>query len=480
MGTTRRFTLVGTLAAALLLAAIACAPGSETSGPPIPSSTSVAPIPTDSPVPATPTPRPTATVSVQVTSTGNATPGPGYIPPWTPSPLPSPTTGQPSSTAPTPTHVPPTPTIGPSTPTPLPAIVACGSGPVLTHAPMDIGTVTYISPLGALNPPGHTFPTSHMYFMLPSENVGGNAGPFGDGRVFPAQPVYAAADGYVSLLASGTVTTSLSGSSTTFEEFDLRLEVCDGIVIRYGHIGPLSPRLQELLENTAASYCHSYTTGPDIVERCEYQPFWTVEPGELLAYTSGRVAALDFGAAIPVQVSPDRTGNEVTYSCPLDLYGDSLRLQFEALLGDNLTRRTAEPVCGNLDVDINGTAAGRWYFDLNGPPQEDLNVAFVYDNVFTEIPVLSIGTSVSGVSSAAHQFTPVSSGSRNRTFDAITPGAGVFCFDSLADRFGRQFPGVAILAELFDDNTLRVEKAATNSCGTGPWTMTAAATTFTR
>ena len=479
MAVSRQFTIVGALAAALLLAAVACAPGTESSRSPMPPSSSVVPTSTDGPAPPTPTLRPTATVSGTGAATGDPTPGPGYIPPRTPTPLPNPTTGQPPPTAPTPTHVLPTSTIGPPTPTPLPAVSACGSGPVLTHAPMDIGTVTYISPLGSLNPPGHTFPTTHMYFMLPSEDVGGNAGPFGDGRVFPAQPVYAAADGYIAAMASGTVTSSLSGTSTTFEEFDLRLEVCDGILIRYGHIGPLSPRLQELLASTPADNCHSYSTGDASVERCEYHPFWTVEAGELLAYTSGRVAAFDFGAALPNPVSPDRTG-EVTYGCPLDLYDDALRLQFEALVGDNLTRRTVEPICGNLDVDVPGTAAGHWYSDLNGPPQEDRNVALAYDNVNPAIPVLSIGTSVPGIEPVAYRFTPTSSGSHNRTFDAITPGAEVFCFDGLSDRFGRQFPGIAILVELVDDNTLRVEKASATSCGNGPWTMSPSAVTFTR
>lgn len=316
--------------------------------------------------------------------------------------------------------------------------------------------------------------------MLPSVDEGGTAGPFGDGRIIPPQPVYAAANGFISQLAVANVTSSLSGASTTYEEFDLRLEVCDGIQIRYGHIGPLSPRLQQLLDNAPGGRCNAYATGDFAVERCEYTPYWTVESGELIAYTSGQAAAFDFGATIPGETLSPTENSPPTYSCPLDLYDDALRNQFEQLIGDSITRRTTEPVCGNLDVDVAGSAEGRWFNDLNGTPQEDQNVALVYDNVHTEIPVISIGSSVPGVASAAYRFTPLISGQVNRDFDAITPGAGVFCFDNLSDRFGRQFPGLTILVELVNDTTLRIEKSPASSCGSGPWPITSAAAVFSR
>ena len=39
-----------------------------------------------------------------------------------------------------------------------------------TFAPMDVGSVTQIVPLGNMNPPGHTLPTNHIYFMHPAAN----------------------------------------------------------------------------------------------------------------------------------------------------------------------------------------------------------------------------------------------------------------------------------------------------------------------
>jgi hypothetical protein len=91
----------------------------------------------------------------------------------------------------------------------------------------------------------------------------------------------------------------MSGSAESYKEFDLRIEVCDGILIRYGHIRPLSDRLQTLFADAEANWCNSYSTGAFSVERCECSPDSQVEAGELITYTSGRATASDFGATKP-------------------------------------------------------------------------------------------------------------------------------------------------------------------------------------
>ena len=37
----------------------------------------------------------------------------------------------------------------------------------LTSSPLDLDKIKGIIPLGALSPPSHTFPTDHIYFVLP-------------------------------------------------------------------------------------------------------------------------------------------------------------------------------------------------------------------------------------------------------------------------------------------------------------------------
>ena len=48
------------------------------------------------------------------------------------------------------------------------------SDQVFTVSPVEVGLITNIDPLGALNPPGHTFPTDHLYF---SSTSSGGRGP---------------------------------------------------------------------------------------------------------------------------------------------------------------------------------------------------------------------------------------------------------------------------------------------------------------
>ncbi len=419
-----------------------------------------------------------ATAGEQPRSAPSATPTPQFVPgieatTVTLSPGATPTASHDRPSSPTPR---PAATSNSQPPTAAPTVGAgCGGGPVLTHSPMALDTFTDITPLGNLNPPSHTFPTGHMYFGLPFEQTGGTDGPFGNGMVFPPQELFAAADASVVRLAVSEVTSTLAGEPETYREFGLHLEVCDGTWIRYGHIGPLSDRLESLIDSADPMWCNEYSTGAFAVNGCEYSPGWKVEAGEFLAYTSGRAAAFDFGASTGI---PDH--GERVPSCPLDLYDDQTRKTFESRLGDGEIMRTAAPVCGVVNQDLPGTAQGRWYQTLDRHPQEDNNVALVHDNFDPAIPVFSIGKSVPGLQSNAYRFVHTDTGSVNRDFADVTPGSGVICYEGLADRWGSEFTGMLLLVEMTDENTLRIEAVQQSSCGGGPWTLSSDAATYLR
>lgn len=388
--------------------------------------------------------------------------------------VPAPT--QPRTASPTPAPVPTSSFNNPPvTPTSTSAVTACGSGPVLTHSPMTDGTFRHITPLGNVAPPAHTFPTGHMYFSLPFEETGQNDGPFGDGMVFPAQEVYAAADARIASLALADVVSTMAGDAQSYQEFDLHLEVCDGIWIKYGHIGPLSDRLQALVDESEPNWCNSYSTGSIAVERCEYSPDWTVEAGELIAFTSGRAAAFDFGAS---RLEGSNGWTRVS-ECPLDLYGEQQRIGFEELLGTSQLQHTAAPLCGTVYQDIPGTAQGRWFTTLEEHGPEDQNIALVHDNVDPAVPVFSIGTSLPGVQSNVYRFAPAATGNVNREFASVTPGSGVVCYEGLADRWGSGL-GQTLLVEMQDETTLRVEAVHQESCDAGSWSLSAGAVSYLR
>lgn len=374
------------------------------------------------------------------------------------------------------TNLPPTQALNPqATPTAKPAFNACGSGPVLTHSPMVDGTFTQIIPLGNLAPPSHTFPTGHMYFALPFEMTGGNDGPFGNGMVFPAQSVYAVADARIARLAVSDVVSTLSGEVESYQEFGLRLEVCDGLWISYGHVGPLSDRLQALVDEAEPDWCNSYSTGAWEIDGCEYTTNWTVEAGEFIAFTSGRAAAFDFGATRP-EGSDEWTR---VSECPLNLYGEEQRVAFEDLLDTVRLERNGAPLCGTVYQDVPGTSQGRWFQTLEGHPTEDQNIALVHDNFDPSVPVFSMGNSLPGVQSDAYRFVPAASGNINREFALVTPDTGVACYEDLTDRWGTEL-GMTLLVEMPDENTLRIEAVQQESCGSGPWSLSTTAVSYLR
>jgi hypothetical protein len=338
---------------------------------------------------------------------------------------------------------------------------------------MDSGSFLHIVPLGNMAPPAHVFPTTHMYFLLPSEEAARGEGPFGDGRIFPRQPVYAAADGYIVSVGSSAVESEAATES--YIEYDLHIEVCDGMRIRYGHIGPLSERLLGLLNETGSEACFSYETGGVTYNRCNYRLRIPVAAGEQIGFTSGRAAAFDFGASRPGSESqPD------TFICPLDLYAEAVRAPLNDLLGDANMRRTAEPRCGTVDYDVPGTAQGNWRHEDPSHTTEDWNIALAYDNIRPEVPVLSIGVSVRGIAAGAYRFMPAASDNVNRPFTSVTPGAGAFCYEALADRWGQSVTGIVVLIELADESTLLVEARNAERCGAGPFKVPENATRFVR
>lgn len=273
----------------------------------------------------------------------------------------------------------------------------CGDGPLFSAYPMDLGKVININPLGNLGPPGHTFPTSHIYFGV--EAVWGEAGegPFGDGQTFPPNPVNAIAAGQLISINVSKVTTSLSGQEVSYEEYGFDIAVCEGLRVRYGHVGPVSDRILASIADLEGFNCNAYSTGAFAVDSCTYALLLELEVGEQVGFNSGRSAALDIGAFdITTEtiefLHPTLYGEEATGSvCVLDLYPEDQRLEMLNLLGDNNGFRTAEPICGVLDYIVVVTLQGDWFNEIGDFPQQDLNIAFVYDEVLPDVPVISIG-----------------------------------------------------------------------------------------
>lgn len=208
------------------------------------------------------------------------------------------------------------------------------TGPItFERSPVAYDRIARTTPLGNLNPPGHTFPTDHIYFYL--RNLG------------------------LSLVvahAPGTIT------SLYYHEWS------NDFKITFKHT------------ETFYSYLDHVRSLTPIVEVGA-----TIEAGDTLGYGDPFVSAVDLGVidydTTRYFITPERY-HDGTNHCgnPYLYFTDSVRNELLAL-----NPRTAEPRGGKIDFDIDGALSGNWF--LEGTPvqhsagfdYQEYHLAFVYD-----------------------------------------------------------------------------------------------------
>ncbi|MBI2641228.1 hypothetical protein HYW87_01365, partial [Candidatus Roizmanbacteria bacterium] len=161
--------------------------------------------------------------------------------------------------------------------------------------------------------------------------------------------------------------------------------------------------------------------------------------------------------------------------CPLDYYTPGLGKELKSRLGtpDGERRRTVEPVCGQANWDLPGTAQGVWI--LKGEEyvaHENPHLALAYDNTDPSIAVISMGNSSEnkGFAWGTYNFKPKDSGLVNRHFKDIKADGTVYCFET-EDTYRNNARAVVILT-MPTATTLQIEKLNQTSCVTGPWKVT--------
>jgi hypothetical protein len=338
--------------------------------------------------------------------------------------------------------------------------------------------------LGNLNPPGHVFPTDHLYFALVLDPTEAN-------RQTQVVPLFAPAHGRIIEIASSE---HLS-ETPPYTDYSLRFLPCRQFVITFGHVGTLSEKLLESVSSIDAGRCQTYMAGGKDFRQCQNEVAIELQAGEQIGTTGGRPGqfALDFGA-IDARVQPMVYANPSRHTsnpdgldtlhvvCPIDYFAPKTRSELESRFGGwDSSPRTVAPVCGQVMQDVTGTAQGIWY--VAGTTQqypEDPHLALVHDNANPAIAVFSVGTSIPGLESRAYPFMPAASGKVNRDFSAISADGEIYCFDSVGTPESGIPSGTIILLQLTSGTTLRIEKQAKNRCGDGPWMFTNGSVEFER
>ena len=354
-------------------------------------------------------------------------------------------------------------------------LAACGTDAPLTTSPVT-GTIPNIVPLGNLNPGGHTFPSDHLYFMLPSSGSSGST-----------RTVVAPGDIRVTGVASSRTTLA---NGTSVIDYSLYFYACADVQFFMHHIRTLSAQIRNASDYVPAQ-CSGYTTGGLTYQRCNKAVDIAISAGSALGTVGGfQSYSFDLGAydrraprlAFVNQSFPDFGENEFnTFHtvCPLDYFTPSVKASLESLLGNATKRRTAPPVCGQIMYDVPGTAKGRWF---NGPfAQEDTHLALVDDNVDPTLGAISMGTSVPSIPRGVYLFSHDGpAGSRiNYDFSALTLDGNVYCFQSLG-AFGFT-SNLHVLVQVMTTTSIRIEGFAGDTCGDPTtWVFTAGAIWFLR
>src|SRR3989338_1048074 len=188
----------------------------------------------------------------------------------------------------------------------------------LSIPPLKYSDFQTITPLGNLNPSGHTFPTDHIYLAL--NRVDTNNWDTGTVNV----PLYMPGNAWITQI---TASKHLS-NNPPFTDYDLTFYSCKELSFRFGHITSLSDKLLEQL-NEENNCDKEYETGGSRFQRCSSDNLNLKESaGEKIETVGGNpnqnafdIWATDLRTEELQFANSERWSDEVKHNvCPLDYF----------------------------------------------------------------------------------------------------------------------------------------------------------------
>lgn len=349
---------------------------------------------------------------------------------------------------------------------PLEGISSCGNKKELfTTSPVSFGDLEVVVPLGNLNPPGHIFPTDHIYMHVRSSN--------GVSNILEKFNVVSPGEVSITRISSS----EHPSAHPPFTDYDLEFYPCKEIYAKFGHVTFLSQKLQSHFDQASGECIYNRDGG----NYCNKNVNFKLAAGEEIGKTVGIKGA---ATGIDVWLADYRT-EKISYAnpsrwsgvsfhivCPVDYFIEDIRSKMYTLFKRDGIPRTIEPICGTVEQDALGTAQGVWFVkEINQRSSEDPHLALVHDNFNPLKGVFSVGTSMiaNGLNVGTYYFDPKSSGFVNRDFKDVMSDGNVYCYDSLTKKFDNQASPMIIILQLTSGTTLKIEKQNISECGGGPW-----------
>ncbi len=355
---------------------------------------------------------------------------------------------------------------------------------ILDYQLIDMDKITSITPLGNLNPPGHTSPVDHNYFSTDS-----------DEKI----SVYAPADAWVTSIISVAM-----DAGQGFEPYGyvIRLTICDGLVLDFANNTDISPQLKKEIANQRGDCKDSPKkdghVGPE--RQCYYKINYKVISGEEIGYvqrTTRSEGGFDFPFEIWAANYNKPTPSNIDWSyyyddryahimCIFDLYTGSLKQQFYAKLGgidQKMTKdektgemiktaqtfkpRTIEPICGTVNQNIVGTIQGMWFGEGwknrkdKDIPDDIQQFSFLHWNIDPTYTEIGNAGEITDGQSGQIQFIANHSGTIDREPSEVKADGKVYCYNYHVAEEGQQSSG-KILTQLVDDRHLKLEYQSGN------------------
>lgn len=279
-----------------------------------------------------------------------------------------------------------------------------GSSFSFTRSPIDPALIEFITPLGNLNPPGHTMPTDHIYFYHHLNH-----------RSAPQYEVFAPADGIVGPIMRGND---------------------DAIYVW-------------------TSSSHMYYIGHVILD-AGFAQNQRVTAGQRLGVTSTLSFGLDLGLlnyniTVPFVAPARYSDNSLHADAPLKYFAEPLKSQLYGLVEGTGVNRD-----GQINFDQAGRLVGNWYHESlavsesAGPNGWTRHLAFVRDNRDPSKIVFSVG----GMITNAGTFS-ISAGDPDPA--SVTVGTGPVTYAVASTSFGG--PSGPFVVTMLSDTRIRVQFA---------------------
>ena len=299
-----------------------------------------------------------------------------------------------------------------------------------TYEPVELDRISSIAPLGNLNPPGHTYPTDHIYYFT-------NQTAFPDGF-----EIYAPGEILITQIDKVTYDPPQVAGVTT--DYTIEFSVCSKVKGKFGHANNLSTYLSDLIGEFGAEYGDSedsYEIDGRIYTKYVKNLRLKISAGQLLGRAGLGGSGYDFwlkDSRVKLEwVNSDISRSYANTVCPIAYFTDDLKNSQLALLKYwDGTPVDPSGYCGKIDFDVENTAQGVWAREgFGGHDAEEYGLALVYSNFNASKGAFSVGNAENpSWDKRTYYFNPEDSGYLNRNFSQVTYDNNVYYY--ICDYFG--------------------------------------------